>query len=94
MAKIVADGDKLISCGEDIMSLAKQYNDLIDELFIKLSKIKETAWSGTSANLYTTQIMANKTEFKLIGSSINTYGKVIKNTGISINNVIRKWNDK
>lgn len=92
MAKIVADGDKLISCGEDIMALAKQYNDLVNELFTKISKIRTTAWSGSSADLYISKVMNDRTELKLIGSSINTYGKAIRNTGVSINNIIRKWN--
>ena len=94
MAKIVADGNKLIACGEDIMSLARQYNDLINEMFTKLYSIRSTAWSGKSADAFVAKLMSDKTELKLIGSTINTYGKVFKNTGVSINNTIRKWNNK
>lgn len=94
MAKIVADGNKLIACGEDIMSLAKEYNDLINEMFTKLYKIRTTAWAGKSADAYVSKLMSDRTELKLIGSNINMYGKVFKNTGISINNTIRKWNNK
>lgn len=94
MAKITADGNKLIECGEEIVSLSNKYNELIEDLFIKLSKIPSTAWSGDSANGYVSRIMRDKTTYITFGNGLKTYGNVIKNTGNNINYIIKKWNDK
>lgn len=94
MANITADGNKLVECGEEIISLCNKYNSLINDLFIKLSKIPTTAWSGDSASDYVLRIMRDKSTYTNFGNNLKTYGNVIKNTGNNINYIIKKWNDK
>ena len=94
MAKITADGNKLIECGEEIISLSNKYNTLIEDLFSKLSKMTTLAWSGDSANGYLSRIMMDKSTYITFGNALKTYGNVIKNTGNNTNYIIKKWNDK
>ncbi len=94
MAKIKADGNKLIECGEEIVSLCNKYNNLIEDLFAKISKIPSTAWSGNSANIYVSKALQDKKRYISFGNDLKLYGKVIKNTGSNINYIIGKWNDK
>lgn len=94
MANISADGNKLIECGEEIISLSNKYNDLIGDLFTKMSKITSLAWSGNSANEYLLKIMKDKSTYITFGNELKTYGNVIKNTGNNINYIIKKWNGK
>lgn len=94
MAKMRADGNKLIACGEDIISLCDKYNVLINDLFTKLSKISSTGWTGDSANQYISRILQEKSIYTNFGNYLKNYGKVIKNTGDNVNYIIKKWNDK
>lgn len=94
MANIVADGNKLIECGEDIVTLCDKYNSLIDELFVKISKMLVTSWSGESANSYVARAMEDKKRYIAFGNDLKLYGQVVKNTGKNINYIIEKWKDK
>ncbi len=94
MAEIRADGDKLISCGESIVSLCDEYTSCINTLFDSLSKINVTAWSGSSADSYVAKLPADKKKFTDFGDYLKMYGKVIKNTGDNVNRIIAKWDDK
>lgn len=94
MARINADGSKLIECGEDIIFLCSKYDETIEHLFSKLSKIPSYAWSGNSANEYVQKIMKDRTTYLNFGNNLRIYGKVIKNTGKNINYIIEKWDGK
>lgn len=94
MAKIKADGNKLIECGEEIIRLCDKYNNLINDLFLKLQKIPRTAWSGESANAYVSRVMMDRTSYLSFGNNLKLYGSVIKNTGVNVNYIIKKWMDK
>lgn len=94
MAKINADGNKLIECGEDIISLCDKYNNLIEDLFAKISKIPSAVWSGESAKTYVLNVLRQKNTYVSFGNDLKLYGKVIKNTGNNINYIVEKWNDK
>ncbi len=92
MANITADGNRLIECGEDIVKLCDEYNMLITELFEKLYKINNY-WSGAAASNYKQRIMADRSQYILIGNHLKNYGKVLANTGKNINYVVKKWGD-
>lgn len=94
MAKIMADGNKLIECGNEIISLCDKYIDLIESLFNKMQKIPSTAWTGNSANSYALRLMSDKSIYINFGNSLKSYGSVIKSTGNNINYIIKKWSDK
>ncbi len=91
MAKIMADGYKLIECGDEIVRLCEDYDKEIDELFNKLSKINQKAWSGNSASEYISRIRLQKSMYTTFGRDLKNYGKLIRNVGRNVNNVITKW---
>ncbi len=91
MAKINADGNKLIECGEEIILLCDKYNNLIEDLFLKISKIPSLAWSGESANAFVSKALLEKNTYISFGNYLKIYGKVIKNTGNNINYIVGKW---
>lgn len=91
MAKINADGNKLIECGEEIILLCDKYNNLIEDLFFKISKVPSLAWSGESANIFVSRALREKNAYISFGNYLKIYGKVIKNTGNNINYIIGKW---
>ena len=94
MTRINADGNKLIECGEEIISLCNKYNNLIEDLFSKIAKIPSTAWSGNSANIYVAKALQDKKKYISFGNDLKLYGNVVKNTGKNVNYIIEKWNDK
>lgn len=94
MAKIKADGNKLIECGDEIISLCDRYNSLVENLFFKISRIPNNAWTGDSANIFVAKALQDKKNYIIFGNYLKQYGNVIKNTGNNINYIIGKWNDK
>lgn len=94
MAEIKANGDELISCGENMIVLSDNYLKQIDTLFNSLSKLNSTAWSGESADNYVAKVMTEKRKFIEFGNYLMMYAKVIKNTGDNVNRIIAKWDDK
>ena len=94
MLELNADGNKLVECGEEIISLCDKYNLLVEELFSKLQNIPNTCWTGDSANTYSRKAMIDKMDYLNIGKALKSYGTILKNTGKNINNTIQKWNDR
>lgn len=94
MAKINTDANKLVECGEDIISLCEKYNQQIELLFSKLEKIPQTCWTGDSANLYVSQVKRDKSQFIDFGNKIAAYGNVLKSAGNNINTTIEKWRNQ
>ena len=94
MAKINADGNKLIECGEEIENLVNKYNKIIENLFIKIEKIPMTCWSGESSDTYVANLLKEKYKYIDFGKQLKLYGKAVKNSGNNINYIIKKWDDK
>lgn len=91
MAKIIADGYKLIECGDEIVRLCEEYDREIDELFNKLNTIYKKAWSGKSMQEYVSTVRLQKPIYTSFGKDLKNYGKLIRNVGRNINNVVMKW---
>ena len=91
MAKIMADGYKLIECGDEIIRLCEEYDREIDELFNKLNTIYKRAWSGKSMQEYISVVRLQKPMYTTFGRDLKNYGKLIRNVGRNVNNVITKW---
>ena len=47
MARIKADGNKLIECGEEIISLCNKYNNLIEDWFEDTINKDSSIWLGS-----------------------------------------------
>lgn len=94
MAEIKANGDKMITCGDNIVALCDEYLEQVNNLFDSLSKINQVAWFGEGANVYASKIRADRSTYVNFGDYLKMYGKVIKNTGLNVNNIITKWEDK
>ncbi len=93
MAEIKANGDELINCGEEIISLTEQYVTEINNLFEVLNKITRTAWSGDSADVYAGKLPKDQKQLLSFGEYLQMYGIVVKNTGKNINKMVTKWED-
>ena len=91
MAKIMADGYKLIECGDEIIRLCEEYDREIDELFNKLNTIYKRAWSGKSMQEYISVVRLQKPMYTTFGRDLKNYGKLIRNVGRNVNNVVTKW---
>ena len=94
MAKVTVNANKLIECGEEIVNLSEEYNDLINNLFDKLSKIPQTCWTGESANQYVSIVSKDRNIYTGFGKGLITYGNAIKAAGNNLNYVAKKWSDK
>ena len=91
MAKIMADGYKLIDCGDEFVRLCEEYDNQIDKLFQKLNDIEKKVWSGKSAQEYVSRVRTQKLIYTSFGRDLKNYGKLIRTVGKNINNVITKW---
>lgn len=87
----MADGYKLIDCGDEIVRLCEEYNNEIDDLFDKLNNINKKAWSGSSAQEYISRVKSQKSMYTSFGKDLKNYGKLIRSVGKNVNNVITKW---
>lgn len=94
MAEIKANGDAIISCADNILSLCDQYNAQINELFDSLTKINKDAWSGGAANTYVAKAKNERSTYTNFGDYLKMYGQVIRNVGVNVNTIISKWEDK
>ena len=94
MAEIKANGDEIINCGENMITLCNDYVNQINNLFNSLSKINKSAWSGASADAYVAKVMSEQRKYIEFGNYLMMYAKVIKNTGENVNRIIAKWDDK
>ena len=91
MAKLTADGNKLVECGEEIINLSHEYTNLINDLFEEITNIEKNAWSGKSASIYSQSALLDKANYLTFGNYLKCYGSAIKNAGVNINNIIDKW---
>ena len=94
MANFKADSDVLISCGDNIVTYCDEYLKLVNDLFDSLSKLNNVAWSGPWADLYVSKLRSERSSYINFGDYLKMYGKVIKNTGVNVNTIVSKWEDR
>lgn len=94
MAEINASGSDIIACGEEILSLCRQYDDQINDLFESFSKINQGAWSGNAANNYVEKLVGDKISFMSFGECLRYYGLSVKKIGEYVDKVVNKWEEK
>ena len=94
MADIKANGDAIITCGENFIELCDKYQATINKMFDSLAKINQNAWSGDSANLYVSRVKQDRNIYEDFGDYLKMYGLVIKNIGTNVNTIVSKWENK
>lgn len=94
MASIKANGNSIIEIGENICTLTDEYIKEINVIFEKLGKINKSVWSGHAADLYSMKVKLQKETYVNFGEYLKMYGKAIQNTGVNVNRIIDKWENK
>ncbi len=92
MANIDCDTKKIKSCGEDIITLSEEFNQLIETLFKRIDSINkiDDGWHGLDADRYVNMVLKDKDIYTLFYEQLKDYGnKYIKAAEI-IDNTIRK----
>lgn len=94
MAEVKVSTTDIVSCGDNILALCKQYDEQINNLFESLEKLNDGAWSGTAADTYVARLRADKAEFVTFGDYLKYYGMNVKKIGESFDKLINKWEDQ
>lgn len=94
MAKLKANANKLVECGEEIVSLCDKYNEQIEILFDKLENITNRCWNGKSASIYVQMAKRDKCTYTKFGNDLKNYGVLVKSMGRNINTMVGKWKDR
>ena len=86
------DTKELYSLGMDIMKLANELNEEVDELFSKLCSINTTmgVWTGESATDFVANAKIEKTEYVKLKNSLYKYGKTLCDIATEYDNTILK----
>lgn len=81
MANIDCDTKKIKSCGEDIVTLSDEFNQLIETLFKRIDNINkiDDGWHGEDANKYVETVLKDKDIYTTFYEQLKDYGnKYIK----------------
>lgn len=92
MANINCDTKKIKSCGEDIITLSDDFNQLIETLFKRIDSINkiDDGWHGEDANRYVDTVLKDKDIYVQFYEQLKDYGsKYIKASEI-LENTIKK----
>lgn len=77
--------------GENIINLSKEYNMVIDKLFDILTTLDQSSWNGPTAKKYSEMALFDRTQYKVLGNSIEIYGKKLKQTAELYDSFVKKW---
>ena len=94
MAEIKANDIDLINAGDTIISLVDEYISVINAFFDSYNNLNKVAWNGNSADIYVGKLLFDRQKFLSFGEHLKMYGKVIKNTGVNIERIVSKWEDR
>lgn len=76
---------KIKSCGEDIITLSDEFNQLIETLFKRIDSINkiDDGWHGEDANKYVETVLKDKDIYTQFYEQLKEYGnKYIKSAEI------------
>lgn len=81
MSKLIVDTNKLLTSGNDIISLTRELNEQINILFSRISNMNSNTleWVGASANEFIRQANIQKSQYVKMIQILNKYGNVLKN---------------
>lgn len=91
MAKVTIDADKLLVEADNIKKIAKEYNDLLNEMYQKINNISNNGvWSSSSekgaANVFINNVLKSKNQTMALGTNLNSLGDKIILLAKNVNN--------
>ena len=91
MAKLKMDVDKIIQDGEELIIIANEFNNLIDNTYDKLIKVSENNVISSEsengvANVFIKTAEYDKKNLNNIGTNMYKLGEVIVNYGNDVKN--------
>lgn len=92
MANINCDTKKIKNCGEDIITLSDDFNQLIDTLFKRIDSINKVddGWHGEDADKYVTTVLKDKEIYTLFYNQLKEYGNTYIKAAEILDNTIKK----
>lgn len=81
MSKLIVDTNKLLTSGNDIISLTRELNEQVNMLFSRISNMNSNTleWVGASADEFIRQANIQKSQYIKMIQILNKYGNVLKN---------------
>ncbi len=90
MPRLEMDAEKLKIEGENLKTIARDYNNLLNSMFDKINKIQNTAWSGDSADSgaarFVQKALSDKANMQSLAVSMNSLANTIISYANSVNN--------
>lgn len=92
MANIECDTKKIKSCGEDIVALADDFENIVQNLFTHINNIDkgEEGWKGEDADKYITSVIKDKEIYLTLYNSLKKLGLAYQETADKLEDTIRK----
>lgn len=89
MIYVKHDTNKIKECGQEIISLANQYENLINEIFERLNNIDE-AWRGDDANKFINEIKSEENQYIRFGNSLKQYGTALTEVSENVKKTVKE----
>lgn len=79
MASVSIDTVKLRECGNDVMQLSANLNEVLNELYKRIDSMPEKTleWTGSSAQRFVQKVDVEKIEYLKLKQIIYDYGKYL-----------------
>ena len=91
MAYVEGNVGKIKSCGEDIITLADDFDKIINDLASTFDNITtDEAWVGEDADVYIKKAKLELEDYKNISKSIKELGNLYINTANSIDTHLKE----
>jgi uncharacterized protein YukE len=91
MPTIKINTSNLENDGRKILDCAKDYNDLINNMFDNFIKGVAVSWSGQASTTYINAVSKDREFFLKLGTYLQKYGEELVNISEDFEKKIRKW---
>lgn len=93
MANIKFNDSDLITYGDEMVEICKEYTLKIDKFFTMLETINSLGWSGKSADVYSAQAKYQRKKYEEFGRTMLLYALEIQNAGKLLEAAEKKWEE-
>ncbi len=92
MATFYCNTKELKTCGQDIVSLADDFMNIIDTIFNRIGNIntRSDGWIGEDADKYVEQVLKEKQIYNALYENLKQFGLAFEQTADTFDNTIRK----
>ena len=92
MTSIDCDTKKIKSCGQDIVALADDYEEIIETIFTYISNLntREDGWQGDDADRYIAKVTQEKEIYINLYNNLKRFGMLFQETAEKIETTMRK----